>query len=129
MSSTGERKDEFSKAMVDRGTGGCEVVAPSMKMGTTVEGMDGANLSAHHFVGLDLTWQSANRTGMAVVDESGRLRASGVVRSAEGIAEWLTLIEAHSAGVAVGGPLIEPKGTGPRALGRGGDGGRVGRDV
>src|SRR3546814_11159895 len=104
MSSTGERKDELSKAMVDRGTGGCEVVAPSMKMGTTVEGMDGANLSAHHFVGIDLAWKSANRTGMAVVDESGRPRAPGVVRRDDGIAEWLT----PPASTPVGGGVCAP---------------------
>ncbi|WP_067433543.1 DUF429 domain-containing protein [Nocardioides jensenii] len=69
---------------------------------------------AHHYVGIDLAWQPANRTGMAVVDESGRLRTSGVVRSDDEIADWLALHAVQPVVVAVDAPLVVPNATGQR---------------
>ncbi|KRF11012.1 DUF429 domain-containing protein [Nocardioides sp. Soil796] len=67
-----------------------------------------------HFVGIDLAWKPANRTGIAVVDESGRLRTSGVVRSDDEIADWLAMHAAKPVVVAVDAPLVVPNATGQR---------------
>ncbi|MCX6396845.1 MAG: DUF429 domain-containing protein [Propionibacteriales bacterium] len=67
------------------------------------------------YVGIDLAWKAGNRTGLAVVDGSGRLRSSGVVRSDDQLFAWL---DEHAPGlrvVAVDAPLVVPNATGQRA--------------
>ena len=41
------------------------------------------------FVGIDLAWGIKAKTGLAVVDEAGRLVHSGAVRTDVEIDEWL----------------------------------------
>lgn len=69
-------------------------------------------MDAH--VGIDLAWKDTNRTGVAVVDGAGRLDASGVVRSDDEIAEWLSTHAPSPTVVAVDAPLVVPNATGQR---------------
>lgn len=50
----------------------------------------GRSLRGVH-VGLDLAWSTRGRTGLAVVDGTGALRASGAVRTDDEIATWLAV--------------------------------------
>ncbi|MDN5894318.1 MAG: DUF429 domain-containing protein [Nocardioides sp.] len=77
--------------------------------------MDSTNPDGVHFVGVDLAWKPGNRTGIAVVDESGRLHSSGVVHSDDEIAHWLALHASRTLVVAVDAPLIVPNESGQRA--------------
>ncbi len=66
------------------------------------------------YVGIDLAWKDTNRTGVAAVDEGGRLLASGCVRSDDEIAGWLADLGPRPRVVAVDAPLIVPNNTGLR---------------
>ncbi|WP_183092439.1 DUF429 domain-containing protein [Nocardioides stalactiti] len=66
------------------------------------------------FVGLDLAWGTKARTGIAVVDDSGRLVRSGVVRTNDEIGEWLASNAGDVIVVAVDAPLIVPNDSGQR---------------
>ncbi|MGB7981417.1 MAG: DUF429 domain-containing protein [Candidatus Nanopelagicales bacterium] len=65
------------------------------------------------FAGLDLAW-SSGWTGVAVVDESGRVLSSGRVRTDAQIAEWVVAQPGRLSVVAVDAPLIVPNDTGQR---------------
>jgi predicted RNase H-like nuclease len=65
------------------------------------------------FVGIDLAWKAKARSGLAVVDGSGRLLESGIAVTDDEIVAW---IERHApvAVVAVDAPLVVPNQTGQR---------------
>ena len=65
------------------------------------------------FIGIDLAWGANGRTGLAALDASGALVASGSVRTDAEIDEWLA---GHGPAVVVGvdAPLIVPNATGRR---------------
>lgn len=66
------------------------------------------------FVGIDLAWGHRARTGLAVVDDAGRLDQSGAVRTDDEIDEWLRRFAGHVVVAAVDAPLIVPNETGQR---------------
>jgi len=66
------------------------------------------------YVGIDLAWGSRARTGLAVVDDEGRLAASGSATSDAQIAEWLSEHGRTVVVAAVDAPLIVPNATGQR---------------
>ena len=66
------------------------------------------------FVGIDLAWGSRARTGLAVVDDSGRLVAAGAVRTDDEIDEWLRAFAGDVLVAAVDAPLIVPNASGQR---------------
>jgi predicted RNase H-like nuclease/Holliday junction resolvase RusA-like endonuclease len=66
------------------------------------------------FVGIDLAWGPRARTGIAVVDDAGRLLQSGAVRTDDEIDEWLQTFAGDVAIAAVDAPLIVPNETGQR---------------
>ncbi|MCG7285664.1 DUF429 domain-containing protein [Cellulomonas sp. ACRRI] len=72
-------------------------------------------------VGLDLAW-STGVTGLAVVDDAGRLLDSGSCRTDDEIAAWLGRLDGTVAVVGVDAPLVVPNATGQReaerAIGR-----------
>lgn len=65
-------------------------------------------------VGIDLAWGSKARTGVAVVDDAGRLIRSGAVRTDGEIDEWLRTFAGGVVVAAVDAPLIVPNETGQR---------------
>ncbi len=65
-------------------------------------------------VGIDLAWADRARTGLAVVDATGRLIASTSVRSDEEIAAFLAPHLTTDAVVAIDAPLVVPNATGSR---------------
>lgn len=69
-------------------------------------------------VGIDLAWGTRSRTGLAVVDEAGRLLVSGVVRTDEEIDAWLAEHAPDPVVVAVDAPLVVPNETGQRVCER-----------
>jgi predicted RNase H-like nuclease len=66
------------------------------------------------FVGIDLAWGRKARTGLAVVDDAGRLVRSGAVRTDDEIAEWLRSSVGDVVVAAVDAPLIVPNESGQR---------------
>jgi predicted RNase H-like nuclease len=66
------------------------------------------------FVGIDLAWGPRARTGLAVVDDAGRLVHSGAVRADDEIDEWLRTYVGDVVVAAVDAPLIVPNETGQR---------------
>lgn len=67
-----------------------------------------------HFVGVDLAWGPRNRTGLAVLDDGGRLLDLIETRTDDDILRWL---EPHSQGpciVAFDAPIIVRNATGRR---------------
>ena len=66
------------------------------------------------FVGIDLAWGLNARTGLAVVDDAGRLVHSGAVRTDVEIDEWLRAFAGDVVVAAVDAPLIVPNATGQR---------------
>lgn len=66
------------------------------------------------FLGVDLAWVSKNRTGVALVDNDGRLLASDSVRSDDEIAAWISQHSGSVVVAAVDAPLIVPNDTGRR---------------
>jgi predicted RNase H-like nuclease len=65
------------------------------------------------FLGVDLGW-STGATGLAVVDDRGRLTASARLRSDDEIAEWIAAQPGRVVVAAVDAPLIVPNETGQR---------------
>jgi predicted RNase H-like nuclease/Holliday junction resolvase RusA-like endonuclease len=66
------------------------------------------------FVGIDLAWGPRARTGIAVVDDAGRLVQSGAVRTDDEIDRWLRTSAGDVVVAAVDAPLIVPNETGQR---------------
>lgn len=66
------------------------------------------------FVGIDLAWGSKARTGLAVVDDAGRLVQSGAAKTDDEISEWLGNFAGDIVLAAVDAPLIVPNQTGQR---------------
>jgi len=65
------------------------------------------------FVGIDLGWTSG-ATGLAVVDDAGRLTGSGRVHTDDEIAAWIAAQPGEVVVAAVDAPLIVPNETGQR---------------
>ncbi|WP_130013915.1 DUF429 domain-containing protein [Serinicoccus sediminis] len=65
------------------------------------------------YLGMDLGW-STGATGLAMVNEEGRLVASGRVQSDGEIADWIAAQPGHVVVAAVDAPLIVPNETGQR---------------
>lgn len=65
------------------------------------------------FVGIDLAW-STGWTGVAALDDSGRLVTSGRVRTDDGIAAWVRALDGRLGVVAVDAPLVVPQESGQR---------------
>ncbi len=77
--------------------------------------MDGAEAvrSTSLFLGVDLGW-STGATGLAAVDDTGRLTASARLRTDEEIAGWIAAQPGRVVVAAVDAPLIVPNDTGQR---------------
>ncbi|WP_413450238.1 DUF429 domain-containing protein [Georgenia phoenicis] len=69
-------------------------------------------------IGIDLAWSTRRRTGLATVDASGALVASGSAVSDVEIDEWLATLPAAVVNVAIDAPLVVPNQTGMRACER-----------
>jgi predicted RNase H-like nuclease/Holliday junction resolvase RusA-like endonuclease len=65
------------------------------------------------FLGVDLGW-TTGATGLAAVDDTGRLTASGRVKTDDEIAEWITAQPGRVVVAAVDAPVIVPNETGQR---------------
>jgi predicted RNase H-like nuclease len=65
------------------------------------------------FAGIDLAW-STGWTGVAVVDDSGRIQSSGRVRTDAEIAAWVQAVPGRLTVVAIDAPLVVPNETGQR---------------
>lgn len=65
-------------------------------------------------VGIDLAWGPRARTGLAVLDEEGRLVASGTVVSDDDIAAFLGRWAPGEVVAAIDAPLVVPNRTGRR---------------
>jgi predicted RNase H-like nuclease/Holliday junction resolvase RusA-like endonuclease len=65
------------------------------------------------FVGIDLGWTSG-ATGLAAVDDAGRLTGSGRVLTDDEIAAWLAAQDGKVVVAAVDAPLVVPNETGQR---------------
>jgi predicted RNase H-like nuclease len=65
------------------------------------------------FVGVDLAWGGRRPSGLAVLDESGRVAAEGWATTDEDISEFLATHDQGGAVVALDGPLVvgNPAGT------------------
>lgn len=72
------------------------------------------SLSDMRFVGVDLAWGSRNRTGLAVLDESGTLLDLSSARTDEDILDWLTPYTEGPCLVAIDAPIIVRNSTGRR---------------
>lgn len=70
-------------------------------------------MSGPRFVGIDLAWKAKALTGLAVVDESGRLLASRTAITDDEIVDW---VKEHRdvVVVAVDAPIVVPNETGQR---------------
>ncbi|NAZ74915.1 DUF429 domain-containing protein [Kineococcus sp. T13] len=71
-----------------------------------------------HFLGIDLGWVEelpTGRTGLAVVDGTGRLLACDRVRTDDEIAAWLEQRAGRVVVAAVDAPLVVPNETGSRS--------------
>src|SRR4051812_39812593 len=77
--------------------------------------MNGAEAvrSTSVFLGVDLGW-STGATGLAAVDDTGRLTASARVKTDDEIAEWIAAQPSRVVVAAVDAPLIVPNMTGQR---------------
>lgn len=70
-------------------------------------------MTTRHFVGIDLGW-TTGATGLAAVDDGGRLLASGRVQADDEIAAWIDELPGPVAVVGVDAPLVVPNETGQR---------------
>jgi len=66
------------------------------------------------YIGVDLAWGERARTGLAMLDGSGRLIASASVRTDEEIIGFVSSSTAEALVAAVDAPLIVPNETGRR---------------
>jgi predicted RNase H-like nuclease len=71
-------------------------------------------VSGSLFLGIDLAWKDTNRTGLAVVDDSGRLLLSGTAVADDEIAAWIARLDGDVVVAAVDAPLVVPNPTGQR---------------
>jgi putative restriction endonuclease len=71
-------------------------------------------MEVSRFVGVDLAWGARNRTGLAVVDESGHLLDMAERHTDDDIVEWLRPHTAEPCLVAIDAPLIVANPTGRR---------------
>lgn len=67
-----------------------------------------------HYVGVDLAWGERNPTGLAVVDDEGRLLSVTAVRSDDEIAEHLASYVEQDCLVAIDAPIVVRNPTGNR---------------
>ena len=73
-----------------------------------------------HYLGIDLAWSEgsatrrARETGLAVIDESGRVLDAGWARGIDAVAGWILEHADADAIVAVDAPLVVPNATGMR---------------
>lgn len=70
------------------------------------------------YLGLDLAWSERNASGVAIVNETGRLLASAIVRTDDDILAW---VECHTPSVAVAAvdaPLVVANDAGARPVER-----------
>src|SRR3712207_1727850 len=72
---------------------------------------DGAG---RHFVGIDLAWGSKAATGLAVLNERGRLLDVATVHTDDDILSWVHSRAPSSCVVAIDAPIIVPNLTGRR---------------
>lgn len=70
--------------------------------------------AAPGYVGIDLAWGTKAKTGVAVVDDDGRLTGSGTAGSDDEIAGWIGDFAGDVVVAAVDAPLIVPNATGQR---------------
>jgi predicted RNase H-like nuclease len=66
------------------------------------------------FLGIDLAWGAKARTGLAAVDASGRLLASGIAITDDEIHAWIDTLGGAVLVAAVDAPLVVPNVTGQR---------------
>lgn len=66
------------------------------------------------FLGIDLAWSQRARTGLAVVDESGRLVSSHVTVTDSDMDQWIATHARDAQVIAVDAPLVVPNPTGQR---------------
>jgi predicted RNase H-like nuclease len=66
------------------------------------------------FLGVDLAWSQRARTGLAVVDESGRLVSSHAAVTDGDIDRWIAQNAPHARVIAVDAPLVVHNPTGQR---------------
>lgn len=68
------------------------------------------------FIGVDLAWRASpkTRTGLAAVDDTGRLVASSAVVNDDDIGAWLASLDGQVIIAAIDAPLIVPNDTGQR---------------
>jgi len=66
------------------------------------------------YVGVDLAWGERNRTGLAVLDDAGRLLESAAVRTDDEIMEFVDRHVTDTLVAAVDAPLVVPNQTGRR---------------
>ena len=71
--------------------------------------MDGAR-----YFGVDLAWGQRNRTGLAVLDHTGRLLESGTVRTDEEIVSFVRRHPTETLVAGIDAPLVVPNETGRR---------------
>jgi len=69
---------------------------------------------SQQFVGIDLAWHAKAKTGIAVVDERGRLVASSSMVSNDELDTWLDEHALRPVVAAIDAPLIVPNETGQR---------------
>lgn len=66
------------------------------------------------YLGIDLAWGERNRTGLAALDEKGRLTASTAVVTDDEIAEFITTQSGSVVIAAIDAPIVVPNATGRR---------------
>ncbi|WP_258724836.1 DUF429 domain-containing protein [Cellulomonas sp. NS3] len=74
----------------------------------------GPELGLTRYLGVDLAWGPRARTGLAALDERGRLVASGAVRSDDEIAAFVAEHASGEVVAAIDAPLVVPNPTGRR---------------
>ncbi|NKY40377.1 DUF429 domain-containing protein [Cellulomonas septica] len=67
-----------------------------------------------HYVGVDLAWGERARTGVAVLDDTGRLIRSTTVRTDAEIATAVAPPDAGPSVIAIDAPIVVPNATGSR---------------
>jgi predicted RNase H-like nuclease len=90
----------------------CATVALQLIKITSEVGM--ATLDQARFFGVDLAWGQRARTGLAVLDEAGRLLESASVRTDDEITAFVDRHNAITLVAAVDAPLVVPNETGRR---------------
>jgi len=73
-----------------------------------------ATLSQARYFGVDLAWGQRNRTGLAVLDETGRLLESASVRTDDEIVAFVARHPTRTSVAGIDAPLVVPNETGRR---------------